>query len=85
MPAEPLEIWSIFVQLMGERTVVFRPTTALHLGGDRYEILPTLDYNPEDEIWEFVPHTIAKCIPNVFPSGEVGLLAVAKIAPTFEE
>lgn len=85
MPATPLKKRSIFVQLLDEGTVVFRPIEALHLGGDRYEVLPTADYDPENEIWEFVPHTIVRCIPHVFQDGEVGLLAVAKIAPTLED
>ncbi len=38
-----------------------RPTQAIPLGGDLYKLLPTPHYDPEDEIWEFVPGAIVRC------------------------
>jgi hypothetical protein len=37
-----------------------RLTNAIDLGNGLYKILPTPDYDPEDEDWEFVPETIVR-------------------------
>lgn len=55
---EPLKV---FVQLLGEGTVVFRPTLGVPLGNGMYRLLPTDDYDPEDESWEFLPGSIVRC------------------------
>ena len=40
----------IYVQLLDEGTVAFRPVTAEHIGGDQFVIETR---RPEDELWEF--------------------------------
>jgi len=51
----------IYVQLLEEGTPTARPTQAIPLGNGRYKILPTPNYDPEDEIWEFLPGEIVRC------------------------
>ncbi len=45
----------IYVVLLEEGTDTIRATEAIPLGNDRYELLPTAKYDPEDEVWEFPP------------------------------
>jgi hypothetical protein len=50
----------IYVRLLNEGTEVSRPTQALDLGSDLFEILPTEGYDPEDETWEFPPGSVVR-------------------------
>jgi hypothetical protein len=50
----------IYVRLLDEGTEVSRPTVARELGAGLYEILPTEQYDPEDEKWEFPPGSVVK-------------------------
>ncbi|MGB4101341.1 MAG: hypothetical protein WBK91_05495 [Alphaproteobacteria bacterium] len=52
---------TVYVQLLEEGTDTIRPTQAMPLGGDLYKLLPTPNYDPEDEIWEFVPGSVVRC------------------------
>ncbi len=52
---------SIHVRLLNEGTDVTRPTKAMELGNGLFKILPTDDYNPEDEEWEFIPGSTVRC------------------------
>ena len=52
---------TVYVQLLEEGTDTMRPTQAMPLGGDSYKLLPTPSYDPEDEIWEFLPGSIVRC------------------------
>jgi hypothetical protein len=38
-----------------------RPTSAESLGHGRYRLLPTDDYDPEDEEWQILPGTVVIC------------------------
>jgi hypothetical protein len=49
---------TINVSLLEEGTPTWKRTMAEVLGAGRYQILATPDYDPEDEIWEFVPGEI---------------------------
>ena len=51
----------IYVQLLEEGTPTARPTQAIPLSNGLYKILPTPNYDPEDEIWEFLPGSIVRC------------------------
>lgn len=55
------ETVEIYVQLLEEGTPTARPTQALPLSNGMYKILPASNYNPEDEIWEFLPGSIVRC------------------------
>ena len=68
----------IYIPLIDEGTSVVRPTTAISLGGDLYRVLATPDYNPEDEIWEYLPGTVVRCSRKV-RNGEEILVACARI------
>jgi hypothetical protein len=63
------------VNLLNEGTDVSRPTLALDLGEGLFKLLPTPDYDPEDEEWEFVPGTTVRSEPRTDDRGEY-LLAV---------
>jgi hypothetical protein len=51
----------IYVRLLGEGTEVFRPTKGIDLGGGVFIVLPTADYDPVDETWEFPPGSRVQC------------------------
>lgn len=57
----------IYVPLRDEGTPTVRGTQAIPLGGDLYKILPTPDYDPEDETWEFLPGSVVRCDTPVDP------------------
>ena len=52
------EIVELYVRLLDEGTSVSRPTKAVSLGNGLFKLLPTKNYNPEDEHWEFPPGSI---------------------------
>ncbi len=52
----------IYVRLLDEGTEVLRPTFGKPIGNDTFELLPTSDYDPRDEKWEFAPGSIVKCV-----------------------
>lgn len=51
----------IYVQLLEEGTPTVRGTQAIPLPNGVYKLLPTPDYDPQDEIWEFLPGSIVQC------------------------
>jgi hypothetical protein len=67
----------VYVPLLEEGTPTLRPTLANHLGGELYQILPTPGYDPEDEVWEFLPHSVVRCDQIVTGAGETVLRAFA--------
>jgi len=60
---------------LDEGTEVFRPTTAHDLGGGVFKVLPSPNYDPEDEEWEFIPGTLVRGEKRRLEDGEV-LVAV---------
>jgi hypothetical protein len=55
-------------------------TQAIPLGNDTYRILPTPDYNPRLESWEFAPGTIVRCEWTSKGWEEPLFLAVSEVA-----
>ncbi|MGQ0526424.1 MAG: hypothetical protein ACT4OY_00100 [Alphaproteobacteria bacterium] len=51
----------VYVKLLEEETPVARATEAVDLGNGLYKLLPTPDYDPGDEVWEFLPGSIVRC------------------------
>jgi hypothetical protein len=51
----------IYIPLLEEGTDTWRPTQAISLGKDLYKVLPTPDYNPRSELWEFLPGSTVRC------------------------
>jgi len=50
---------NIYVRIPDEYGAML--TQAVYLGNERYRVLPTPDYEPEFEDWEFPPGTIVRC------------------------
>ena len=71
--AETIEI---HVRLLDEGTECSRLTQALDLGDGFFKVLPTSNYDPEDEVWEFPPHSIVRSAIRR-SEGKEFLLAVA--------
>lgn len=51
---------TIYIRLLEEGTEVLRPTEAEELGDGLFMLLPTPNYNPEDEHWEFGPGSVVR-------------------------
>lgn len=60
----------IFIQLLGEGTNVWRPTLAENLGDGLFKVLPTPNYNPEDEVWEFPPGSVVRTVEKSLSNGK---------------
>jgi len=61
---------TIYVRLLDEGTDVFRPSSAIALGGDVYELLRPDSYDPDDECWEFEPGSRVHALPRQSADGE---------------
>lgn len=68
---------TVYVRLLDEGSDAARPTEAIELGGGRYVLLATPNYDPEDETWEFAPGSTVICRQEQRISGPL-LLAVAQ-------
>lgn len=68
VPASNIEI---FIPLLDEGTAVSRPTQARLAGPQEYLVLPTPDYDPEIEHWEFPPGSVVQCAQEHWHSGEI--------------
>jgi hypothetical protein len=70
----------IYVPLLNEGTAVARPTFASLVAQGQYLVLPTEDYDPQDEAWEFPPGSIVRC-REVSKGGQPVLIAFARVEP----
>ena len=61
----------IYIPLLNEGTDVLRPTQGIVLGSDEVQVLPTPNYNPANEEWEFPPGTKVKCAQEIWSGREV--------------
>lgn len=68
----------IYVQLLDEGTPTIQGTEAISLGNEKYKVLPTPDYDPDVETWEFLPGSIVRCEARK-NFGEDILYAVEKV------
>lgn len=62
---------TIYISLLHEGVNVIRPTTGSLLPDGSYLVLPTPDYDPEAEEWEFLPGTVVNCKAEVISDEEV--------------
>lgn len=69
----------VYVVLLEEGTPTIRGTQAVDLGGGVVKLLPTENYDPEDEIWEFLPGSIVKVKPTKDYRGDPILLVHGKV------
>lgn len=61
----------IYIPLLDEGVDVVRPTEAKVVGPQEYLILPTPNYDPETETWEFLPGSVVQCKLETWSSGEI--------------
>ena len=66
---------TVYVRLLCEGTEVFRPTGAVQMANEVYRLLPTVNYDPADELWEFPPGALVHCQIKKLSEGDV-LVAV---------
>ena len=66
---------TVYVKLLNEGTVVFRPAQAERIGQNAVKLLPVADYNQGEEEWEFPPGSTVRCESRVL-EGERNLVAV---------
>lgn len=71
----------IYVPLLNEGVPVLRPTRGRLVGGGEYFVLPTQDYDPEDETWEFPPGSVVTCTREVHEQEEL-LVARKLVKPS---
>lgn len=71
---------TIYIDLPEEGSPTIRPTEAVPLGNDLYKVLPTPDYDPEDEVWQFLPDSVVRCVKKIGYRGNEILLAVEKVS-----
>jgi hypothetical protein len=59
--ASSTDVRTVYIPLLNEGTSVVRPTQAIRRRENVYQVLPTSDYDPDDEEWEFPPGTSVEC------------------------
>jgi len=55
------ETTTIYIRLLDEATTCWRPTQATAMPDGNYRVLPTTNYDPTDEVWEFAPGSTVHC------------------------
>lgn len=65
------ETAQVHVSLLDEGIPVIRPTMGVPLGGGIYRLLPTSDYDPTHERWEFPPGSVVHCRTEKWSGGKV--------------
>lgn len=51
---------TVYIQLLNEGTVVYRPAPATFLASNVAKLLVHDEYGPEDEEWEFKPGSVVR-------------------------
>ena len=69
----------VHVFLPEEAVDTWRPTQAIVVGEGLYRLLPTPDYDPEDEVWEFLPGTIVRVVEKKL-NGRFGVIDTCLVA-----
>ena len=62
---------NIYVQLLGEGTVVYRPVPAMKIKENLYKIQGKEIYDPDDEEWEFLPESVVVVQRQELEGGQV--------------
>jgi hypothetical protein len=74
------DTFTIYINLLNEGVPVGRPTQGRLIRDMVFEVLPTDNYDPEDEDWEFLPGKIVKCIKKFSTSlGRDILVAIEEL------
>ncbi len=61
---------TLYVRLLDEGTDCWRPTQGELVEEGIYRLLPTTNYNPDDESWEFLPGTLVRCQTLMLSEGD---------------
>ena len=69
---------TIYIRVLEEETPTLCRTQGVNVGNGLYKVLPTSNYDPEDEIWEFPPGSIVRC-ELVDDGEEEFLLAIQEV------
>ena len=64
----------IYIELLDEGSPTWRPTQAVDKGNDVYLVLPTIDYDEDDEKWAFPPGSLVMC-EKIIDDGKETLVA----------
>ncbi len=70
---------TIYIPLLDEGVAVSRPTQGVPLPDNVFLVLPTVDYDPDNETWAFVPGSKVICVQE----GQAGheILVARDLAP----
>lgn len=55
------DLQTIYIELLEEGSVCYRPTKAIKLDEGLFIVMPTPDYGSVDEVWLFEPGTVVRC------------------------
>lgn len=69
---------TIFVLLVNEPSMMWKPVEALVMGDDTYQILSE-NPDPEGQKWQFRTGDIVRCEAHTFMNGSQGMIAVEKV------
>jgi len=68
----------IFIKLLGEGTLVYRPVPSIKISENLYILQGSEIYNPEVEEWEFKPGTLV-FVEEKLLEGKFELIAIKEI------
>lgn len=68
----------IYVQLLNEGTIVYRPVLSVELSPTVYKLGGELTHDPKDEKWEFLPNTMVQ-VEEKYLEGDKVLIAVRRV------
>jgi hypothetical protein len=68
----------IYIPLLDEGTQVWRPTEGEVVSDLIFKVLPSANYDVEDEHWAFPPGTLVRCVTEL-KAGKQVLVAVEQI------
>lgn len=71
----------IYIQLLGEGTMAYRPVKAIKVAQNLFKILESNEYDSEDEIWEFIPGSNVIVEEKILSEKSV-LVAIKVVYPT---
>lgn len=61
----------VYVPLLEEGTSVVRPTTGVWVKANIFRLLPTENYDPSSENWEFLPGSLVVCVQEIWEGKEI--------------
>ena len=73
----------IYIYLLDQGVDVWRPTEGEMVADLIFKVLPTDNYDPELEHWEFPPGSIVRCEKHILGDlgGNIVMVAVEKVVP----